>query len=370
MAAEEVEALFAVVELDSPRLVRVQLETQALQDDPDAFLRLLAILPGAAHHHEVVRVPHQRSQRSAVAGPQDIEHVQIDVRHQRRDDPALRCARDRRRDGPVFHHPGLEPLPQQLEHPTIRDASSDQLHQLVVVDAPEGVADVGVEHVMAALGPALAQGLERHPCTALGPEAVRARKKIRLEDRLQHQLRRHLRHSVPHRRDAQRPLLSIGLRYVPASDHPRPVRACPQLLAQRFEEALDPLLLHVADRLAIDPRGAAVLPHSLPRFEQDVTPAHVVVQRVEAPSRGSLGCDPELSLQLLHSLARPTAAGVVRTGLAGHSLARTCIASMTTAGTLRSGRVVRRGHRHYYGPLGLPLRGARLRLRLIRATLP
>jgi hypothetical protein len=60
-----------------------------------------------------------------------------------------------------------------------------------------------------------------------------------------------------------------------------------------------------------------------------------------------------------------------------HSLALTRSVSSTTAGTLPSRRVVRHGVRsrgslhvlRYHDPLGLPLRGARLRLRLIRAAL-
>jgi hypothetical protein len=63
-------------------------------------------------------------------------------------------------------------------------------------------------------------------------------------------------------------------------------------------------------------------------------------------------------------------AGVVRSALGGHSLALTLSSSVTKAGPLPSDRVVRRGHRRYYEPLGLPLRSARFRLRLIRATLP
>ena len=35
--------------------------------------------------------------------------------------------------------------------------------------------------------------------------------KVRLEDRLRHHLRRHLHHSIPYRRNPQRPLLSICL---------------------------------------------------------------------------------------------------------------------------------------------------------------
>src|SRR5512137_2905026 len=93
-------------------------------------------------------------------------------------------------------------------------------------------------------------------------------------------------------------------------------------------------------------------------------------------TRCPLGCGPELPLQLSHFVARLFTDGVVRSGLAGHSLALTRYLSMTTAGTLPSSRVMphglRRGLRpvQYCDPLGLPLRTARLRLGLIRARLP
>jgi len=69
-------------------------------------------------------------------------------------------------------------------------------------------------------------------------------------------------------------------------------------------------------------------------------------------------------------VAGPTPVGVVGTGPAGHALARPSAFDLTTAGTLPSDRVMPRGHRQYFGPLGLPLRSGRLRLWLIRRALP
>ncbi len=161
-----------------------------------------------------------------------------------------------------------------------------------MVDAVKIVADVGVQHVMSALGPELPQGLQRHRRITLRSKPVRARQKIRLEHRLQHQLSRHLDYSIPHRRYPERPLPSVSLRYVLATDHRRSILARPQHRAEFFQEALDPILLNVADRLAVDSRGAAVPPHSSPRLLQDVTPAKMVIQGVKTPTRCSLGCRP------------------------------------------------------------------------------
>jgi hypothetical protein len=75
-------------------------------------------------------------------------------------------------------------------------------------------------------------------------------------------------------------------------------------------------------------------------------------------------------LQLAHVVDGLASTGVVGTGPAGHALARARSADVAPAGTLRSARVVRREPRHYYGPLGLPLRRARFRRWLIRAAVP
>src|SRR5690606_30404851 len=115
-------------------------------------------------------------------------------------------------------------------------------------------------------------------------------------------------------------------------------------------------------------RRAAVPLHSLPRLLEDVTPPDPIHQGVEATTRVLLGRDVEPSLQASNVVDRTSATGVV--GPSGHALARTCIDGATVPGVLRSRCVLRRSDRHYYDPLGLPLHGARLRLRLIRVVSP
>jgi hypothetical protein len=171
----------------------------------------------------------------------------------------------------------------------------------------------------------------------------------------------HLRHSVPDRRDAQRPRLPICLGDVSTQYHLRPVRSVAQRGAELFKEALDSALLDCDDRLLVDTRRALVLPHLLPRLLKDVTPPDVAVQRVEAPSPFPLCRSAESPSQSSHFVGRPTAAGVVRSARDGHSLALTCSDDVTTPGTLPSGRVVPHDPHRYYDPLGLPLHSRRFR---------
>src|SRR5829696_4625268 len=91
---------------------------------------------------------------------------------------------------------------------------------------------------------------------------------------------------------------------------------------------------------------------------------------MEAAFRGSLGCDPESTLQLAHVIHRRTPMRVIGTGHAGHALARAYALDLTTAEALPSRRVVRRDDPRYYDPLGRPLRHARFHRRLIRVARP
>src|SRR5579863_9546494 len=84
-----------------------------------------------------------------------------------------------------------------------------------------------------------------------GPEAVRGRIKIRLEDRLQHQLERHLDQSVFECRNAQWSEFSglARLRDEPLPDRLRPVDSLSQFLPDVFQKACDTIEA-LFDRLA------------------------------------------------------------------------------------------------------------------------
>ncbi len=148
------------------------------------------------------------------------------------------------------------------------------------------------------------------------------------------------------------------------------IRACAQCHAELREQTLDAILLDIGERLPVDAGRAAVPLYAPPRLLEHVTSPDPIHQGVEAPLRGSLGCDPQSALQLAHFVTGQTPRGVIGSGPAGHALMRACASDVTTAGTLRSPRVVRRAARRYYDPLGRPLRTARFHRRLIRAALP
>jgi hypothetical protein len=239
-----------------------------------------------------------------------------------------------------------------------------------VVDAPKVVTDIRVEDVIASSCATRAKRFQRLRGVPLRPEAIRARMKIRLENRLQHERRRHLRDSVSDRRNPQRPLPSVCFRNVPTLDRRRSVRARSQAGAEVVKKPLDPRLLDRGQRHRIDARRATVLLHPPPCFPQDVTPVDAVHQCMEASARLPLGRTPESALQLAHFVDGLASVGVVGAGPAGHALARPSAADVAPAGTLRSARVIRHGPRRYCDPLGRPLRRARFHRWLIRVASP
>jgi len=138
-----------------------------------------------------------------------------------------------------------------------------------------------------------AKPLHRLRGRPLRPEPVRARKEVRLEHRLQHDLRGLLRHSVANRRYAERPLAAIWLRDIHAPGRRGTVRALAQASLKLSQQALNPVLfLHERQGDAVHPGGSPVLPHAAPRLPQDVTPVDTVTQGVEPALRGLLGRSP------------------------------------------------------------------------------
>src|SRR5690349_9253121 len=110
--------------------------------------------------------------------------------------------------------PGLQPLPDHLQHPPIRDSLPHQHHQLFLIDTVEVAFDVCIDYEVMPLVPRYADRFQGLCRALLRSKSKAACFEIRLEDRLDHDLRRHLHHPVSYRRYPQWPLLSVSFRYV------------------------------------------------------------------------------------------------------------------------------------------------------------
>ena len=114
-----------------------------------ASLCFLALLRRATHHDEVVGIPHQFAQMRTLPHPDPVEKAQIDVREQRRDHASLRRSRNGAHLPSLVHHPCLQPLPHQPQHPPVAHPTRHPLHQQLVIEGTEEVADVCFEDVVA-----------------------------------------------------------------------------------------------------------------------------------------------------------------------------------------------------------------------------
>jgi hypothetical protein len=157
---------------------------------------------------------------------------------------------------------------------------------------PKEVPDVGLHDPHPAPDEPGAESFFRLGRRPLRPEPVRGVTEVGLEDRFEHDLRRLLHHPVADRRNAQRPLAAVGLRDLHAPGWRGAIPALLQVTGDPAEQPLDPVLLHLLQRLPVNPGSASIGPNTPPRLHQDVTPMNSVEQGVETPLRRLLGRSP------------------------------------------------------------------------------
>jgi Recombinase/Resolvase, N terminal domain/Recombinase zinc beta ribbon domain len=199
---------------------------------------------------------------------------------------------------PAFHHPGPQQRADQGQDGPVADAFPDGLHQPVMRNRRKTAGDVGF-HDPAAAPPGLIneylQGIVRRAPRA---EPETARQEVRLEDRLEHDLRGSLHDPVADSRNRQRPLLgSARLRDVNPPGRQRPVPSLPQLRGQLTEQPGHPVLLGVRQADTVNASSAAITAHILPRPVQHIPAADLVEQRREPSCRVSLGRPVKRMLQ-------------------------------------------------------------------------
>ena len=170
----------------------------------------------------------------------------------------------------------------------IADATRDRLHQLVVGNGIEvarqvRVDDLGMPRTEQPVD--LPDGVQG---TSLGPIGVLLRWQVRLEDRLQDQDYRHLRHAVSNRADAQWPSCPIRFREVHPTHGLGLVRLASQVTRQFVQPAFHAIRLDVVEGLAVDPRRPTVGTAAAEGDLQDVPTVHLVVEGIEPIAGRSL----------------------------------------------------------------------------------
>src|SRR3990172_6685826 len=196
--------------------------------------------------------------------------------------------------------PALEPAADQLQPPLVADPPLHQVHQDVVTDVLVTAFDVGVDddRLLAERDRPL-HLTDRHVRAASRTKAVGTRQKIRLEDRLDHDLDRRLHHSVPDHRYPQRALLRLARFLDPAAAHRlRPIALLAQLLSQLGEKHLHTdHLLDVLETLPVDSGRPVVRPDLLPGHPQHVLPIDLIVEGSKSPTQRLFRCTGKCVLQ-------------------------------------------------------------------------
>src|SRR3982075_829296 len=130
-----------------------------------------------------------------------------------------------------------------------------------------------------------------------GAVAVGVVLEVRLEDRFQHELGGGLDHPIPDRRNTERSLASVRLRYRHPPHQVGPVRLRNQFLAQASQPPLQARRLDLGKGHSVPARRARICSGQRIGVSQDVLAVNLVVEQVEAEGRLRLRLTVQLSLK-------------------------------------------------------------------------
>src|SRR5437588_7732836 len=130
---EKVEPLTPGSHIDHLGLRRVERQLQAAEDDPDPPQRLARLRLRPAQHDGIIGIPDQLAQLATAVFPDSIEFVEHHIRQHARDYATLGYALVAGKQLPIVQYASIQPLPQQLEHPSVADAPLNKLHEQVVI---------------------------------------------------------------------------------------------------------------------------------------------------------------------------------------------------------------------------------------------
>ncbi len=325
---QEVEPLAQVHDLG---LGRRQPQPHRCEHLGDLLAQCLGVLPGPIDQDdEVVRVADQPPRwqapspasfapravgQLAAALPRPVQVLielrQGDVGQQRGEDaPLRRAGHGVPKLTELVQQPGLQERLDQRQHPLVLDPPSDPFHQRCVVDLVEARRDVRVQHPPVTAGAVEVDLGNRVLGPPLGPEPVRDRLEVGLEDRLQHQLQCGLDHPVGDRGNPQPPHLPrptrLGNLLLPHRKRPKRTRL--ETGAQVVQEPGDTeRLLDVGGAQAVHARstGSPVARDPVERRDQRRRVVHEVEQIIEPTA--AIGRRPtvKFGLHLRYPLTRP-----------------------------------------------------------------
>ena len=202
--------------LDEPRFLRVQFQPKLLQPLLPGSVATLGIALMLKTHDDIIGVTDHNDCPSGLLFPPlldpQVEYVvQVDVRQQRRYNRPLWRTYRRLRPHPVLGYPGPEPFADQTQYPRVGNPMLDKPHQPCVVKRIEKSTNVGIEHPVHRL--AHDPDEQRIQCimrAAPWPESVRKAYEVLFVNLIENCHHCLLNDLVFQRRDAQRPLSSIG----------------------------------------------------------------------------------------------------------------------------------------------------------------
>ena len=210
-------------EFDQARLVGMQRQTETRQSLAQISQKLLGLRAMLKPHDEVVGEAHDddvaaRPRLPPSLGPQVIHIVEVDIRQERTDAPALDGPHLPRCPLPILQHTGAQPFLDEAHDAPVSDAMLDEPNQPLVVEGVKEAPNVGVEHPvhLSPVDPDR-ERIHRQMRIASRPETVRKPEKRRLVDRVQHLDDGALDNLVFQRGDTERPLPPVRLRDVDAS---------------------------------------------------------------------------------------------------------------------------------------------------------
>ena len=131
-----------------------------------------------------------------------IDGREINVGQQRRYDSPLRGSCHWMPTVAFDHDVGLQEGENEPQDLPVPDAATHPLHQHMMIDGIEAALDIALDHVAGQCWPVtcrvqtMPDSLQRIMGTPTGPEAVRGRVEVRLEDWLQHHFERRLDQSI------------------------------------------------------------------------------------------------------------------------------------------------------------------------------